>query len=88
LLVAEPLVEPLLLGELLELGDLVLDELLGALLELEPELLGELLELLGELLEPELLPLIPDELELPPAAPVELEPDCLLKYASHSEREI
>ena len=52
----------------------MLDELLGELLE--PELLGELLEL---------LPLIPDELELPPAAPVEPELDLsLLKYASHS----
>lgn len=70
--------EPLLLGELLELGDLVLDESLGKLLE--PELLGELLEL---------LPLIPDELELPPAAPVEPELDLsLLKYASHSACEI
>ena len=76
LLVEEPLpVEPPVLGAgAVGLGALVVpDELL-----------------LGELLGPELLPpLMPDELELPPAAPVELELDLsLLKYASHSACEI
>lgn len=52
---------PPLIEPLELLGDVVLDEPLLA----------------GELVEPELDPLIPDELELPPAAPVELEPDLL-----------
>ena len=70
--------EPLAPVELLELlGRLLLDELLlGVLLLLGELVLDELL--LGALLEPELEPLIPEELDVPPAAPVvELEPDLL-----------
>ena len=83
--------EPLVLGDV-GLGALVVDE---------PLLLGELLEPMlpePELLEPELPEPMLLEPELPPAAPVEPELDLsddedepepdLLKYASHSEREI